>query len=32
MILKYGNQEVDFWNIKEHIDKSPHKEQALKDI
>ena len=33
MILKYGNQQVEFWtNIKEQIDKSPHKEQALKDI
>ena len=33
MILKYGNQQVEFWtNIKEQIDKSPHKEQALKDV
>ena len=33
MILKYGNQQIEFWtNIKEQIDKSPHKEQALKDI
>ena len=32
MILKYGNQEVDFWNIKEDIMKSPHKEIALKDV
>ena len=33
MILKYGNQQIEFWtNIKEQIDKSPHKEQALKDV
>ena len=33
MKLTYGNQTVEFWtNIKEQIDKSPHKEQALKDI
>ena len=33
MILKYGNQQIEFWtNIKEQIDKSPHKEQCLSDI
>ena len=33
MNLTYGNQSVEFWtNIKEQINKSPHKEIALKDI
>jgi 7-cyano-7-deazaguanine synthase in queuosine biosynthesis len=33
MNLTYGNQTIEFWtNIKEQINKSPHKEQALKDI
>ena len=32
MILKYGNQEIDFRNLKEQENKSKHKEQALKDI
>ena len=32
MKLTYGNQTIDFWNLKEQIDKSPHKEQALKDV
>ena len=33
MNLTYGNQTIEFWtNIKEQINKSPYKEQALKDI
>ena len=33
MKLTYGNQTVEFWtNIKALVDKSPHKEEALRDV
>ena len=32
MILKYGNQEIDFWNIKDQVNNSPNKDKCFTDI